>query len=184
MQPLASVDTAAVSEDLLSKADQNTEYGSDAVTLKFDGDGVTPSSTDGITVSEGKITITKGGDYVLSGTLDDGCIEISLADETEKVHLIFSGVSLTCKNGAPLVLKKADKVIITLADDTDNTVYSGPSKGSGTFRRLLVDENKLNVNRTYRVFTEDSPVFRLRALTQRIGAFFSYLKALFKGIGK
>ena len=68
---------------------------------------------------------------------------------------------------------------IDFRSDTDNTVYDGPTKGSGTFRRLLVNEDKLNANRTYRVFTEDSPVFRIRALMQRFSAFFSYLKALF-----
>ncbi len=70
---------------------------------------------------------------------------------------------------------------IDFRGDTDNTVYDGPAKGSGVFRRLLVNEDKLNANRTYRTFTEDSPVFRFRSLLQRLSAFFSYLKALFKG---
>ena len=64
--------------------------------------------------------------------------------------------------------------------DTDNTVYSGPTTGTGVFRRLLVNEDKLNANRTYRVFTENSPVFRMREVLQRISAFFSHLKALFR----
>ena len=73
---------------------------------------------------------------------------------------------------------------IDFRSDTDNTVYDGPAKGSGVFSRLLVNEANLNANRTYRVFTENSPVFRARALTQRISAFFSYLKALFRGTKK
>ena len=72
---------------------------------------------------------------------------------------------------------------VDFRDDTDNTMYDGPAKGSGTFRRLMVDEDRLNANRTYRVFTEDSPVFRMRALMQRFSAFFSYLKALFGNAG-
>lgn len=122
--PLASVDTDTLADagDLLTKADQNTDWDDSAVTLVFDGDGVTPSSTDGITVSEGKITITKGGDYVLSGTLDDGRIVVDLEDDTEKVHIILNGVSLTSKTSSPLTILNADKVIITLADGTENTV--------------------------------------------------------------
>ncbi len=73
---------------------------------------------------------------------------------------------------------------VDFRDDTDNTLYHGPAKGSGTFRRLLVNEDRLNANRTYRVFTETSPVFRARELMQRIGAFFSYLKAVFRGLRK
>ncbi len=73
---------------------------------------------------------------------------------------------------------------VDFRDDTDNTLYHGPAKGSGTFRRLLVNEDRLNANRTYRVFTETSPVFRARELIQRIGAFFSYLKAVFRGLRK
>ncbi len=68
---------------------------------------------------------------------------------------------------------------IDFRGDTDNTVYSGPKEGTGVFRRLLVNEDKLNTNRTYRVFTEDSPVFRIRSVLQRFPAFFSYLKVLF-----
>ena len=73
---------------------------------------------------------------------------------------------------------------IDFRSDTDNTVYVGPAKGGGTLSRLLVNENILNADRTYRVFTENSTVFRRRQLTQRISAFFSYPKALFKGTGK
>ena len=73
---------------------------------------------------------------------------------------------------------------IDFRGDTDNTVYDGPAKGSGVFRRLLVSEDKLNANRSYRVFVEDGAVFRIRALLQRIPAFFSYLKALFAQMGK
>ena len=72
---------------------------------------------------------------------------------------------------------------IDFRNDTDNTVYKGPTRGSGAFLRLLVDENRLNANRTYRVFTDDNALFRLRSLAQRFAAFFSYLKALF-GNGK
>ena len=73
---------------------------------------------------------------------------------------------------------------IDFRGDTDNTVYDGPTKGSGVFSRLLVDENRLNANRAYRVFTERDPVFRFRELLQRFASFFSYLKALFTRAAK
>ena len=73
---------------------------------------------------------------------------------------------------------------IDFRSDTDNTVYDGPTKGSGTFRDLLIDENRINADRTYRVFSENSPLYRIRSLMQRFTAFFSYLKALFKSASK
>lgn len=106
----------------LSKSDQNVGWDNSSVTLKFDGDTVTPSSTDGISIENGAVTITKGGDYVLSGTLDDGCVIVNLADEKEKVHIILNGVSLSCSTGAPLTVLQADKTVITLADGTQNAL--------------------------------------------------------------
>ncbi|MBR5428376.1 MAG: hypothetical protein IK118_08500 [Clostridia bacterium] len=69
---------------------------------------------------------------------------------------------------------------IDFRGDTDNTVYSGPRRGSGVFRRLLVNAERINADRTYLCFTEDSPIFRLRELFRRIAAFFSIFSALGK----
>ena len=68
---------------------------------------------------------------------------------------------------------------IDFRGDTDNTVYDGPLKGSGVFDRLLIDESRINANVAYRTFLKTNPVFRLKALFDRIKAFFYYLKALF-----
>ena len=43
-------------------------------------------------------------------------------------------------------------------DDTDNTVYDGPTTGSGAFIRLLVDEDVLNANSTYHAFVMETVV--------------------------
>ena len=68
---------------------------------------------------------------------------------------------------------------IDFRGDTDNTVYDGPLKGSGVFDRLLIDESRINTNLTYRTFLKSNPVFQLKALFDRIKAFFFWLKALF-----
>ena len=68
---------------------------------------------------------------------------------------------------------------IDFRGDTDNTVYDGPLKGSGVFDRLLIDESRINANVAYRTFLKTNPVFRLKALFDRIKAFFFWLKALF-----
>ena len=115
-------DASGTETSRLTKADLNTEWGADAVTLAFSGDSVTPSSEDGLIVQDGVVTITKGGDYVLSGTLDDGRIVVNLADKQEKAHLVFNGLSVTCSTGAPLTILQADKTVITLAEGTKNAL--------------------------------------------------------------
>ncbi|MBR6107635.1 MAG: carbohydrate-binding domain-containing protein [Oscillospiraceae bacterium] len=122
-EPLSAADSSAVISAVeLSKADLNTTWDDSAVSIALDGDTVTPSGTDGLTVESGVITITKGGTYVLSGTLHDGRIVINLADSAEKVHLVLNGVTISSSTGAPITVLQADKTVITLADGTENTL--------------------------------------------------------------
>ena len=83
---------------------------------------------DGISVSDNVITISNGGDFEVTGTLDDGQIVI---DTEEKVKLRLSGMSLTNKNGSAVYVKNADKAYITLTDNTENTLTDGENYTSG-----------------------------------------------------
>lgn len=69
----------------------------------------------------GVVTITEAGTYVLSGTLSDGQI---IVDEQAKgtVRLVLNGASLTDKDNAPIYIKEAGKVVITLQEGTENSV--------------------------------------------------------------
>lgn len=81
-------------------------------------------SGEGANFTDGDITITKEGSYVLSGTLDDGTIFID-ADETAKIQLVFNGTTVKCSDFAAIFVKKADKVFVTLNEGTVNTVTDG-----------------------------------------------------------
>ena len=48
----------------------------------------------------------------------------------------------------------ATNLRLDFRSDTDNTVYTGPAAGSGIFSRLMVNEELLNADRTYRMFTD------------------------------
>ena len=69
---------------------------------------------------------------------------------------------------------------IDFRSDTDNTVYDGPVKGSGVFDRLLIDESRINANRSYRVFIKRNPIFNFKELISRLKAFFSFIAAIFR----
>jgi len=80
----------------------------------------------GVAVSGSTITITEAGVYVLSGTLDDGQVIVDVPND-QKVQLVLNGVSLNSSSSAPLYIKEADKVVLTLAEGTENTVSDAKS---------------------------------------------------------
>lgn len=72
-----------------------------------------------INLSNESVTITEEGTYILSGTISDGQIIIDVGD-SDKVHLVLDGVDISCSSSAAIYIKQADKVFITLADDSYN----------------------------------------------------------------
>lgn len=83
---------------------------------------------DGISVNENIITISKGGDFTVTGTLEDGQIVI---DTEEKAKLRLSGMSLTNTKGAAIYIKNADKAYITVTENTENYLTDGEEYTSG-----------------------------------------------------
>ncbi|MBR5371081.1 MAG: carbohydrate-binding domain-containing protein [Oscillospiraceae bacterium] len=72
---------------------------------------------EGIFVSGSKITISAGGSYEISGTLDDG--QIVVQTDKKKVKLLLNNAKITNKSGAAISCLKAKKMTIkTLADTT------------------------------------------------------------------
>lgn len=96
---------------------------SDGSAIKFSGDSVT--SDDGtVDISGTTVTIKKEGSYVLSGNTTDGKVVIS-AGETADVHLILNGITLKCSDGPAVYETDGAKVVITIADNTENTLEDG-----------------------------------------------------------
>ena len=59
------------------------------------------------------------------------------AEKTDKLQLVLDGVSIHSETSAPLYVRQADKVFITLADGTENTLSNG-----GGF--AAIDENNID----------------------------------------
>ncbi len=74
----------------------------------------------------GDVIITGAGRYVISGTLTDGSVIVD-AENTSKVWLLFDGVDITCTDDACLRVDNADKVFLTLAEGSENSLASGES---------------------------------------------------------
>ena len=96
---------------------------SEATTITLSGSSVSIEGS-GASAQGSILTISQAGIYVVTGTLTDGQILIE-ADKEDTVRLILNGVDITCSDGAAIYAKQADKLILTLADGTENTIEDG-----------------------------------------------------------
>lgn len=97
----------------------------DATTLTLKDNG-TASSGSGVTAEGNIITINRGGTYLIQGSLTAGQLIVDV-DKEEKVHMIFNGVQIASSSGPAIWIKSAEKVILTLAEGTENQVQDSVS---------------------------------------------------------
>ena len=114
---------AKLAEDTHYSAKDLTWDSSSEVTIDLSN----PTATDGVTVSDGviTITITKAGNYKLTGTYE-GQIKVEAAD-SDMVRLILNNATITNSTGAAINVVEADEVVIYTASGTTNTVSDGSS---------------------------------------------------------
>ena len=112
---------AKLAEDTHYSAKDLTWDSSSEVTIDLSN----PTATDGVTVSDGVITITKAGNYKLTGTYE-GQIKVEAAD-SDMVRLILNNATVTNSTGAAINVVEADEVVIYTASGTTNTVSDGSS---------------------------------------------------------
>lgn len=102
--------------------DQNTAWTA-ATAITLSGDTATVSGS-GAYANGGSVTIASAGYYDVTGTLTDGSLMVD-AGKNAKVFLRLNGVTITCSDDAAIRVDQADKVFLTLAEGTENTVTSG-----------------------------------------------------------
>ena len=73
---------------------------------------------------DGSVVIAKAGRYVLRGALDDGSVVVDTG-KGSKVWLLLDGVRLRRSDDACLRIEQADKVFLTLAAGSANSMTSG-----------------------------------------------------------
>ena len=130
------VDFSKTDADMFTERDNKTDYDeSKAVTIKLNGKTAT-SSSNSVKISGSKITITEEATYIVSGELTDGMLIVD-APDTAKLQIVLSGANITSKTSAALYILKADKVFLTLANGTENTLANG-----GSF--TAIDENNID----------------------------------------
>ena len=131
--------------EVFSDRDLSGEYDDETVSISLTGDSAVADS-DAVTVSGSTVTITAAGTYILSGELD-GSVIVN-ASKDDKVQLVLDGVSIHSETFAAIYVAQADKVFITLADGTENTLSNG-----GTFSQI--DESNVDAV----IFSRDDLTF-------------------------
>jgi hypothetical protein len=119
----------SVSDDIFVSLDgddlDDSTEGDDIVYIALDGNSVISESAN-VVIAGSTVTIKSAGVYSLSGKLNDGQIRIEAQNE-DVVRLILNNVDINCSSNSPIYVINADKVVITLAEGTDNTLTDGSS---------------------------------------------------------
>lgn len=107
--------------DMFTKRDLSGTYEEgEAVKITLSGKTATCDSSN-VQIEDGVVTIKAAGVYVLSGTLTDETIVVDAGDD-DKVQLVLDGVSITATDYAAIYAKNANKVFVTLAEGTENSL--------------------------------------------------------------
>lgn len=121
----------AVSEALDATVNWNEETQTVVITMEDDSwkenTGVINLDTmevsgQGVAVDGNIIRITAGGDFEVSGVLENGMIQVNAED---KVKLRLSGAHITNTTGPAIFFENAKKAFITLNADTENSLTDG-----------------------------------------------------------
>ncbi len=80
------------------------------------------SGAKSLALSDGKnLTITEAGIYVVSGSAKNASIIVEAGDD-DKVQIVLSGASITNDSSPAIYVKNADKVFVTTAGGSENTL--------------------------------------------------------------
>lgn len=129
------VDFSQTDGDMFTQRDCDPAYDADkAVTIQLNGTSATASS-DSVQISDAAVVIKEEATYILSGSFS-GMLIVD-APDTAKLQLVFNGVDITSETSAALYILEADKVFVTLAENTANTLANG-----GSF--TAIDDNNID----------------------------------------
>lgn len=120
-----------VSQDDLSFSDRDldgTWDDSAATHITLSDAGISVDGS-GAAASGSILTINAAGTYVLTGSLTNGQIVVSAPSEN-KVQIVLNGVEIQCSDSAAIYVEQADKVFVTAADGTKNSLTSGDTVSS------------------------------------------------------
>lgn len=110
--------------EYFTENDQLSDWDTASATfITLEGDAVSISGNNAYEY-DGSVVISGSGKFVITGTLDDGYITVD-ANANSKVWILLNSVDISCSDNACLRVDEADKVFLTLAEGTTNTLTGG-----------------------------------------------------------
>lgn len=122
-------------DDMFTDRDKEVGYDEDTATAITLSDNASSCDSSSVSISDNTITITDEGTYLLTGSLSDGQVIVNADDK--KVQLVLDSVDINCDTSAALYVKAADKVFVTLASDSENSL-------SNTSDFVAIDANNID----------------------------------------
>lgn len=120
-----SSDTDTPSDSSFASEDTDATWDDSATVITLsDNDSSIDGS--GASVKDNTITISSAGTYVISGSLTDGQIIVDATDN-DLVRIVLNGVDIACSDSSPIYVDDALKVVLILAEGTENTVSDASS---------------------------------------------------------
>lgn len=116
----AAAENLLAVEEMFTDRDLRDDYDEpECIAITLSGNSASCNSSD-VIVSGNIVTITAEGVYILSGSLE-GMVIID-APDSAKVQLVLKGVKIGNDTNAAIYVKEADKLFITLAEGTQNSL--------------------------------------------------------------
>lgn len=123
----------------VSCATESDDWKNNTGTVNLDQLSVTG---DGISVNGNTVSITKGGDFTISGTLADGMIYVN---SEEKVKLRLKNASITNSTGPAIYFENTEKSFITISKDTENYLSDGNTYTDKNAKAVLFSNDDLEI---------------------------------------
>ena len=128
----------------LSSGKTDTDPVADAVKIHLKNTSISVEG-DNAVVNGTTVTITHSGTYYVDGTLDDGQINVNIADtaaDADTVKIFLNGVDITGKSAPAILVTNAENTSINIVDGTTNTIKDGDTAYSGEHLGEAVIEAK------------------------------------------
>ncbi|MBO5163694.1 MAG: carbohydrate-binding domain-containing protein [Ruminococcus sp.] len=118
-------------------------------------------------VNGGVVTISHSGEFYIDGTLEDGQINVNIADEAadpSTVKIFLNGVNITGRSAPAILVTNAENTSINLVDGTSNAITDGDTAYTGEWLGAAVIEAKDDI--TIKGGAENTGTLTITANTQ------------------
>lgn len=95
-----------------------------ATAIALDG-GSADIKGPGASFQSGKVIISTGGSYLISGRLDNGQLLVDTGEEKQDVNLILDAVDIRCKTEPGIWIQRAEDTRVYVLDTAESRIVSG-----------------------------------------------------------